>query len=31
MSGQLGRRWVCRGRGWWKEVIGGEPVVVDEL
>ena len=31
MSGQLGRRWICRGRGRWKEIIGGEPIVVDEL
>ena len=31
MSGQL-RRWgICRGRSWWEEIIGGEPVVVDEL
>ncbi len=31
MSGQLGRWGICRGWGRWEEIIGGEPVVVDEL
>ena len=31
MSRQLGRWGICRRRGRWEEIIGGKPVVVDEL
>ena len=31
MSGQLGRRGICRWRCRWEEIICGEPVIIDEL